>query len=285
MKCLRVVVVALCWLVTSSVIAQGDQLIRREIRGRHSRLSSRARPRVVDGQARARRRILLATPPERIDVGPIPEMAWRNTRRNAVASRSKPHTLTRTWTSVEIERGQQPLLAQRASSPQPEDPQPAARVPATIPLQFSQQQEPARSASKTVSIQPSVQLNYRLLGQRIAAHNLSVAAIHDRLNQQSEWDLASLESISDTLHDVRASQDLWIMYWRVLEPSKRRRLGGVVSLRPTLEKLQLRVFELQVLASVDSARVSSLGESETKARLAEIDQQIDDWITSEDDER
>ena len=108
-----------------------------------------------------------------------------------------------------------------------------------------------------------------------------MAAIHDQLRRESDWDLDSLESVLATLHDVRASQDLWILYWQVLDPDKRNRLGGIVSLQPTLEKFRQRIFEVQVLVDVDTARVSHSDREETKTRLALIDQQIDDWMKDE----
>lgn len=131
--------------------------------------------------------------------------------------------------------------------------------------------------SKPVALQPSG-LNFRALRERIEAHNFSVAAIEERLRTQDDWDLLSIESMVSQIAEVQDGRALWELYWNILEPGKRRRIGLPLSLDNALDSLRQRIFETRVVADVDYQSVSHLEETKTQDRLRELDQRVAKWL-------
>ena len=214
----------------------------------------------------------------RPDFGPLPKLSWLRIS----AKHPTPDRADWTWTVAHPIANHFVGLHRVASHIEnvantnfSYPPAPPAGLATAIVKPVRTNQE---TASMTVSIE-SATVNHQLLAQRIEAHNLSVRAIEDQLNGQDDWDLTGLESIISQIDSVVRGQDMWLMYWEILPSWKQRRLGPVVSLATSLEKLRQRIFETSVAADVDPRLVSRLSKHQAKARLGSLSEQVENWIS------
>ena len=211
----------------------------------------------------------------RPDFGPLPKIAWM--RLSATQPKQHRPSWNVTPTIGNHVAGLQPARNDIENDANPSFSYSAAPPVGLATLIVQAVRSHQETASKTVSIK-SATVNHQLLAQRIKAHNLSARAIEDRLNGQDDWDLTGIESIVSQIDSVIRGQEMWLMYWKILPLRQQRRLGSVVSLSSSLEKLRQRIFEARVATDVDVSLISHLSKKQVIARLESLNEQVEKWM-------
>ena len=204
------------------------------------------------------------------DFGDVPSVAWLRPSTTRIASRpSYSHSDQIEWQSISatsLESSYSPFaehtvwLADR--------PAPPAKAIVQADHRFSSHQVTIERTS----------VNLGLLRKRITNHNLTLDTVADQLQQQEHWQLAQIESVVAQLQLLIEDQQLWLMYWNLLSPERRRIAGAVSPTKPVLELLRQRIFETRVSADIDVQAVSALNLTDTKLRLTSLNQKVTAWI-------
>lgn len=164
------------------------------------------------------------------------------------------------------------------STPIPPEPQPVGRKPVG-PMLVSVF---ASGNSKSVSLEhKTAKPNVSELADRIAAYNLSVAAIEDQLNERETWDLDDLEAMATQIQQVKGSKKVWSLYLEILSERQQRRLGNIAALHSSFDLLRQRIFEVRVAMDINPHSITTLPADEAAARLALIEANIADWSQQE----
>ena len=127
---------------------------------------------------------------------------------------------------------------------------------------------PRSTHSKVVSVAAP---NILLLKQRIAAHNLNVAATVDQLNSQDAWTLDELRFTMNQLQAQHSARQLLQMYWQLLDSRDQWRVGRLTSLAKSIELLRQRLFETGVTLDINLRAVTSLDRKAAESQLRALE--------------
>lgn len=129
-----------------------------------------------------------------------------------------------------------------------------------------------RPKSKVVSV---VRPNFEVIRERVALHNLTVAAIRDQLANQEEWSISDLDSLSTQLGSIRQAAQLRDLYVALLTDRQKQRIVTELGLSQCLEKLKQRLFETRVALEVNRFAVTTLELPEAHELLDRISDRLE----------
>ena len=228
------------------------------------------------------------------DFGPLPQLTPVRTSRRIGTRREHQEVVTQIYRqtignsrhrSSSNRRPEQPDSWQRSlaqfARARTAAPATALNVTFDAPATQIAEKDSSSGSSKTVSIQPKVRLDVRLLAEKIEAFNQSLAGIENLLRAREEWDLAALESTFTQLGSLKRDREVWSLNRNAVPQSRRRWVAEPRSLDASLALFRQRVFETRVAADIDSAPISLLQITELKQRLAAMRSSVVEWMSGD----
>lgn len=116
--------------------------------------------------------------------------------------------------------------------------------------------------------------NLRVLAERITLHNLSIAALEERLQETDFWTLKDLKQAVEEVEALYRSQQVWSLYYGLLRPTERRHVGIPRRFSKSTELMLQRIFETNVALQVQPLAVAAVTPELAAKELNELSDRL-----------
>ncbi|MCA9169186.1 MAG: hypothetical protein KDB23_16035, partial [Planctomycetales bacterium] len=135
--------------------------------------------------------------------------------------------------------------------------------------------------TRTAKPNDDVQINLKVLGNKITRHNYSIRELENELSIPEGWDVPRLQDTASALERAIGEQQHLELFYSALQPEQQARLDQIGDPSIALAQFTQRMFEVRFLYNERSQQEDHELPVRWAADLDQLQQQVQSWMSTQ----